>query len=497
MAQTYTLEEAVRKLGIPKAEFQRRLNEDLRHIRPMRDGTTLRFRAHDIDELARSMGQASDPELILADSAYELEPSPPPPAPSPPKPAPTSLSSKKPAADDPLNLDLDDLQLAPENNPTVPAKPIAPKTAPLPKASKPADEEPLVLDDDFQVTLEPPAPAPGPRNTKLPTGPQRPANVVDLDLDAPLTPSKGPGSSGRLNKPAQPKPPATDEALVLDDDNVDLGAPQRDVTGHGPDSGIGLRNPVDSGISLESAASEDDFDLDLDSVANPKSGKIVGGGPKSGRNLLADSDSEFELNLDDLGESAELQLQEVSGHKDIFETNFDVQSLDESGSQVVPLEESAVEADSDFDLDLEVSEAEVEIEEVEEAPSAAPVAKSKPSAKKKAADEGDVSFDNIDLDDSLSASKALRGAQITEDELEEAEEAQPVQTVEAKPASWGVLPLIVMFPCLIIGIIASLMGFELVRGQWGYTQPYRPTSFITRTVAESFKDIVGYDIPKE
>src|SRR6478609_10882991 len=60
MAQFYTLDEAAQRLGIPQEDFKRRLKLEWTSIRPFRDGATLRFRAADIDELARSLGQASD-----------------------------------------------------------------------------------------------------------------------------------------------------------------------------------------------------------------------------------------------------------------------------------------------------------------------------------------------------------------------------------------------------------------------------------------------------
>ena len=66
MAQTYTLEEAAGRLGITPEEMKRRLKEDWKTLRSFRDGPTLRFRATDIDELARSLGAASDPSLQLA-----------------------------------------------------------------------------------------------------------------------------------------------------------------------------------------------------------------------------------------------------------------------------------------------------------------------------------------------------------------------------------------------------------------------------------------------
>src|SRR5436190_22613906 len=63
MAQTYTLEEAAGRLGIAQEELKRRLREDWKTIRSFRDGATLRFRSSDIDDLARTLGQASDPSL--------------------------------------------------------------------------------------------------------------------------------------------------------------------------------------------------------------------------------------------------------------------------------------------------------------------------------------------------------------------------------------------------------------------------------------------------
>ena len=74
MAQTYTLEEAAQRLGVTPEEMKRRLKEDWKTLRSFRDGPTLRFRAADIEELARSIGAASDPGLPLAPLS---EPEPP------------------------------------------------------------------------------------------------------------------------------------------------------------------------------------------------------------------------------------------------------------------------------------------------------------------------------------------------------------------------------------------------------------------------------------
>ena len=71
MAVTYTLEEAADRLGLAPEEFKRRLRDDWKTVRSFRDGATLRFRSADIDELARTLGQASDPGVPLGESPDE------------------------------------------------------------------------------------------------------------------------------------------------------------------------------------------------------------------------------------------------------------------------------------------------------------------------------------------------------------------------------------------------------------------------------------------
>ena len=67
MAQTYTLDEAAVRLGITPDVLKRRIRDDWKTIRSFRDGATLRFRASDIDDLARTLGQASDPGVQMKD----------------------------------------------------------------------------------------------------------------------------------------------------------------------------------------------------------------------------------------------------------------------------------------------------------------------------------------------------------------------------------------------------------------------------------------------
>src|SRR5262245_45615631 len=68
MAATHlTLEEAAERLGISPEEFKKRLKPDpaFKILVPIRDGSSLRFKSGAIDELARQLGAASDPELPL------------------------------------------------------------------------------------------------------------------------------------------------------------------------------------------------------------------------------------------------------------------------------------------------------------------------------------------------------------------------------------------------------------------------------------------------
>src|SRR3954469_13055176 len=65
MAQYYTLEEAARKLQLTPDEVKK-VAED-KKVRTFRDRGTLRFRSQDIDELARSLGLGSEPDLQLGE----------------------------------------------------------------------------------------------------------------------------------------------------------------------------------------------------------------------------------------------------------------------------------------------------------------------------------------------------------------------------------------------------------------------------------------------
>src|SRR5439155_15942448 len=65
MAQYYTLEEAARVLQLTTDEVK--MLAEGKKVRTFRDRGTLRFRSQDIEELARSLGLGSEPDLQLGE----------------------------------------------------------------------------------------------------------------------------------------------------------------------------------------------------------------------------------------------------------------------------------------------------------------------------------------------------------------------------------------------------------------------------------------------
>jgi hypothetical protein len=209
------------------------------------------------------------------------------------------------------------------------------------------------------------------------------------------------------------------------------------------------------------------------------------------------SDSEFELTLDDSGGLAPLDsdsspTDKTSAEKDIFETDFEVPALeDDSGSEALALDETS----SDFDLALEPDDISIDDESgsqvvavdesaVDEA--AATVARpSKRGRGAAAVAEGD------DLGELFG-----EVGPETSGELEPGVEAEegPYRevAVEAPPAPWGVLPVAVLLPCVILMFIVGMMGFELVQN----TNGYRPPGFFTRAIGEPIANMLGVPFRK-
>ena len=275
--------------------------------------------------------------------------------------------------------------------------------------------------------------------------------------------------------------------------------------------------------------SEDEIDFELSLDQAGASSKKLGSGKK--KKADSDSDSEFELTLDESGESnLELETSDVSSDEqknDIFETDFEIPALDDdSASEAVAIDEADTDLDSsDFDLAVDEGEANVDDEsasqvvvlddETEEPP--AKVVKGKGKAKPKPApakgkkpkpveedvvveEESDVvvaeddavSFDEMELEEGVSASKALQGATAeTEEEEEEDEKAQRVVVSQAAP--WGAFPALLMLPTVFVVFLGGIMAYELVHSMWGFQQPTKPSTLVIDNVANT---ILG-PAPKE
>jgi len=509
MAQFYTLEEAAHRLNIPVDVFKRRIKTEWTSIRPFRDGATLRFRTADIDELARTLGEASDPGL----------------APGPIGSAP---------------VDDDSSELAIALTPDVPRPYVKPKPNRL-------DDEPLLIaaDDDIfgaeagkgendsDVRLDFAT-----TSGNLDPSNYQPTEEITVDLSGPssaiIKPSSGSGklsapkSGTKLAGPDSGKIPAaggikaakakddssSEFELSLDSSNDSLeleingdSSEEVDLGGLGllPEkssgqSGLNLGKPADSGLSLEKRGtktgplglaaqpstmdSADDFELSLDMddsdsfTRGPKSAVMSSTGPAS--------DSEFELTLDEdsgVAEAIAGELQEEANNKDIFETDFEVRSLDDSDSELV----AANDADSDFDLDVGEMEATEESDAsgsqvlLVEDEDAEPILDDEDDRPKKRPRNLRDAFGDEDLEEGASASGALRGLRRGEDGYE----TSPSQVVVATPAKWGALPTVVLGLTLPLMLMGTLMSYENLRGMWGYHQTAKPGSLLARPLAEA------------
>ena len=535
MAATHlTLEEAAERLGISTEQFKKRLKTDqaFKVLVPIRDGSTLRFKEAAIDELARQLGEASNPELPLG----PLDDSLPPDSddfkiPSVGK-SDKKLKTPKKGDNDPLPLDNSEddifsLSSSEEGlmSPKAPKKPDSDARLDPAKGKKgpsSKDDESVVPTEELAIDFGGSSSAviKGGSSSKL-SAPKSSGKISSNKLSASDSsknlpnPAGGDSSEFELSLDAD----SDDFELKLNteaSDEVALGAMPKDVPGggkRGGESGINLREPADSGISLEKnkgkkdadksadksvakkkkdSDSDIDFELTLDSSASASAIKLDG---MKGKGVEPDSDSEFELTLDDSGgsdiEHAALGAAEAEADKgDIFETDFEIPPMEaaDSGSEAVALESDTDLEKSDFDIAIgdsedvseETSGSEVVLLEDE---TEAPVAK---KGRKKAAEEAsDVDLADVETDEEeASASKALKGVK-GRGRDEEEEEAVATPAGAYRPVPWGPVPAIFLalsFPFMLIG---GLMGFQLVETMWGYQQPRQPTAPLVQGLAKS------------
>src|SRR5262249_54302927 len=163
----------------------------------------------------------------------------------------------------------------------------------------------------------------------------------------------------------------------------------------------------------------------------------------------------------DEGSSTSLPKAKSSGlgsgeQKDIFETDFDIaggSAEEESGSQAVALDEADTDLESsDFDLAIEDADSGSQVVPLDEETSTMDERAPKKSKVSKA---DDLSGVDSYADEELLASEDRPAEQQVE------EEPAPM-SVPAAQAEWGMYPLIMMVPCVLIMIMAMLMSYELV-----------------------------------
>lgn len=494
MAQYITLEEAAQKLGIPTDEFKRRLKTEWTHVVPMRDGPTLRFRVGQIEELSRQLGAASDVGLPLAE----------------PLPTPGSDDFKVPAAtrtpaDEPLVFDGSDDDIfsltdepaaggrkggksSGDSDVRLEAPGRKPgrsgETVPTEELSLDAGPGSAVIKGGGGAKLTPPSSA----KLSAPDGGKKLSGGLSSDGSKNLS---GPGSSGDSSSEFELSLDADSDDFQLSlnadsSDEVDLGSSPVEAAGGSAagKSGVNLRDPDDSGIPLEAKkpaagkappADSDpdlDFELTLDPAA-PASGGRLAGGPKSGGRVIpqtSDSDSEFELTLDgSSGSGSSLEaaaLESAEANKgDIFETDFEIPPMaEDSGSEAV-----AVDSDTDLEVDEAVGSALDDVEAADETGSQVVEIE----------DDADAVTPVVELgedDDAPASSPRLRPA---------AELAAAPAAVALKPAPWGIVPVLILFPTVVLTLLGGLMSFELLRGMTGYAQPRKPSAPLVRSLAEN------------
>jgi excisionase family DNA binding protein len=304
----------------------------------------------------------------------------------------------------------------------------------------------------------------------------------DEQMEFELTLDDDPPSKAS-SKAAKPDDDSSSEfELSLDDSSSDLS-----VDGGGDNSSSEFELSVDD--SDEAGSSE--FELSLD--ASDESAELSA--------VEENSDSEFELTLDDDG-----GLAGDEDGKDIFEdTSFDVPALDdESGSEAVAIDDADTDLEgSDFEVSLdedsstddEAGSEVVNLDEEEQADEgAATVARAKKPAKKGkigAAVIDDEPAIDLDIEDSGPAAK--KGKQTADDEDADSDDELDRPAAAAPVASdWGAFPAIFLFPTVMVLFVVGLMGFELVRGMWGYHRP----SAVGRPIIDSLARQIDDTLPK-
>lgn len=393
-------------------------------------------------------------------------------------------------------------------------------------------------DSDLDMDEAPPA-------KKKPKSAPKMRSETDSSSDFELIPfdaAKSPGDLGSGEIPL-----LDDDEVSLGSEVSGQRSGESGINLQPKDSGISLEDGGSDELDLGS-----DFELSLDSGATPKPEKPSKSQKKKAAtedsssefelsledDEPSDASSEFELSLEDSDEQSgvddiggsesefELTLDEdESGSDDedldvLGETNFEVPALEdeESGSEAMALdsedtnlEDSDFEISLDDDLDSDSDTGEesgsqvVSLDDEDAEGEGATVAK--PRRRKSQLDmnieneppiDEDSDFDvNLDAPEEeeeakpakkpAKSKKPVAVAEEEEDEdTDEDESEEPVGA--AAPAEWGALPAVLLLPTVIVLFVVGIMGYELLRGMWGYHRPSVVGKPVIDNVARMFDD---------
>lgn len=332
MVQYYTLEEAARILQMTSDKLKEMVRQN--KIRAFQDRGTLRFRAQEIDELARSMGLGSDPEVQLGEAG-------------PKSSGPSSRSRRKskmspPPDEDSGLLGINDFTLPPDDEVPLGQNPPSGADKATPRSSvgkrKTSAPRPSKL-----------GPQP-PRQSKLGKEPIKPADSdvrlvsdsgLDFQVDDPARPAdSNPKAASRKSLMGKPD---SDVKLEKSSETSESHIPI--VTGGKKASDSDIR--LDQGELLPSFDDDHDpliteeIDLDLEAM---KADQRSGPASSKGNAPVLPTTSPFELSEADLGmdESSDGGIAPIGGKTDSSEefelTAFDEKPLkDPSSGDQIPL----------------------------------------------------------------------------------------------------------------------------------------------------------------
>jgi excisionase family DNA binding protein len=363
MVQYYTLQEAAARLQVSPEQLKEMAKKN--EVRAFQDRGTLRFRAQEIDELARVRGLSSDPELQLGDVAGPKSGGPK----SGPKSGPKTPRSTKHVPQPPVT-EPDFILPAPGESEEVPigqdpaaaggskgtprsTRSPAPRKSPSPSPAKsprplPGSDSDVRLvgdggDLDFQVDsdvkVESPPPSPGPKtpgskksSSKVDVGSDSGVRIVPLDdandSDVKIVPDDAQESQVALGQPKSKTPsdsdirleqlpperdkPREDKHLVTEEIDLDAEAlkaaqetqGRKKASKHKPREGAGSSAQLPTVSPFE--LSEPDLHLETKELppATKRSSQVD---LIPDRDKLSDS-SDFELALTKEGSSSPIEL---------------------------------------------------------------------------------------------------------------------------------------------------------------------------------------------